>query len=108
MDITYFPFGSFDWDVGNHNKNRLKHGVSIEECEQVFHNKPLLISLDSKHSQQETRYHALGKTDEERRLKLAFTLRNDRIRIISARDMSRNERKHYEEAEIEAHPDILH
>lgn len=88
----------FDWDDGNARKND-KHGVSMAEAEQVFFNDPLLLIADAKHSHAETRFHALGKTDEGRMLHLTFTLRNagEKIRVISARDMHRKERTIYEQ-----------
>ena len=87
----------FDWDEGNKQKNREKHQVDYTECEQVFFNKPLLISEDTKHSSQEKRYYVLGKSDTGRPLFLAFTIRSNRIRVISARDQSNKERKIYEQ-----------
>ena len=90
---------SFDWDKGNARKNE-KHGVSTAEAEQVFFNTPLLVLEDSKHSNFEPRFHALGKTDKVRLLHLTFTLRSagEKIRVISARDMHRKERAIYEKA----------
>jgi uncharacterized protein len=60
---------------------------------------PLLLIADSKHSHNEERYHALGKTDEGRTLHITFTLRKagEKIRVISARDMHKNERTIYEQ-----------
>jgi uncharacterized protein len=89
----------FDWDAGNARKND-RHGVSMAEAEQVFFNFPVLMLPDSAHSQSEPRYHALGKTIDGRRLHISFTLRGDGklIRVISARDMHRKERAHYEQA----------
>jgi uncharacterized protein len=89
----------FDWDDGNARKNE-QHGVSMAEAEQVFFNSPLLVLSDTKHSQVELRFHALGKSNEGRPLHMAFTLRNDGqlIRVISARDMHRKERTVYEQA----------
>ena len=84
----------FNWDQGNLEKNWLKHGVSPIECEQVFFNQPL-VSPDTKHSQAEERFFALGRTDQDRYLFLSFTLRGQKIRIISARVMNRKERKIY-------------
>jgi uncharacterized protein len=97
IDLTRIT--GFDWDDGNARKND-KHGVSMAEAEQVFFNDPLLLIADAKHSQGETRFHALGKTDEERVLHLTFTLRyaGEKIRVISARDMHRKERTIYEQA----------
>lgn len=91
----------FDWDEGNARKSVDKHSVSQAEAEQTFFNAPLLLVSDPKHSQQEPRYHALGKTDDGRLLHVTFTLRaaGALIRVISARDMHRNERIHYGQAE---------
>lgn len=86
----------FRWDKGNLLKNWEKYRVSAPECEQVFFNKPLIAGSDKKHSQQEDRYFALGQTDIGRLLFVVFTVRNNLIRIISARDMNRKERKVYE------------
>lgn len=88
----------FDWDDGNARKND-KHGVSMAESEQVFFNEPLLLIADTQHSQGESRYHALGKTDEGRALHITFTLRNGgkKLRVISARAMHKKERSIYEQ-----------
>lgn len=94
MDWIYDVQG-FDWDDGNRDKNWLKHQVSNRECEEVFFNRPLVVADDRDHSQQEKRQYALGKTNAGRRLFISFTLRGDRIRVISARDMSRKERVIY-------------
>ncbi len=97
------PYTGFDWDEGNARKNE-KHGVSKSEVEQVFLNAPLLLADDAKHSQREPRFHALGRTDLDRRLHVTFTERGNGtlIRPISPRDMSRKERAVYEQA-IETH-----
>ena len=86
----------FDWDDGNSVKNWFKHLVSQRECEQVFFNKPIIITNDVKHSQIGMRYYLLGKTDNDRLLLIVFTVRETLIRIISARDMSKKERTIYE------------
>lgn len=87
----------FDWDEGNARKNE-KHSVSMAEAEQIFFNVPLLILENSKHSGQEPRFHALGKSDDKRQLHITFTLRHsgEKIRVISARDMHKKERATYE------------
>ena len=89
----------FDWDEGNSRKSASKHSVMQSEAEQIFFTQPLLMLEDSKHSQKESRYHALGVTDDSRLLHVTFTLRDSGslIRIISARDMHRRERKVYEQ-----------
>lgn len=88
----------FQWDDGNQRKSIDKHGVSRAEAEQVFFNDPLLLLPDQSHSVSELRFHALGVTDQGRRLHVTFTLRDDEtlVRIISARDMNRKERAHHD------------
>ena len=86
----------FEWDQSNIEKNWLKHRVSPVECEQIFFNQHLLVAEDLRHSQRERRYYALGHTDNGRLLFVAFTIRENLIRVISARDMGRKERKKYE------------
>lgn len=86
----------FEWDKGNIDKNLVKHSVINKEAEEIFNNQPL-ISEDIKHSKKELRFQALGKTDKERLLFLSFTIRKDRIRVISARDMNKKEVSKYEE-----------
>ncbi|MBU2515882.1 BrnT family toxin [bacterium] len=85
----------FEWDHGNDTKNWDKHDVSTRECEQLFFNKPLIVKRDSKHSGFENRYYVLGKTDMNRLLFAVFTVRSEKIRIISARDMTENEIERY-------------
>ncbi len=87
----------FEWDQGNLLKNREGHGVTGSECEQIFFNNPLIVAPDIKHSEKEDRYYALGQTDTGRLLFVVFMIRKNLVRIISARDMSRKERKVYEQ-----------
>jgi uncharacterized DUF497 family protein len=88
----------FDWDVGNIDNNWERHRVSAAQCEQVFFQRPLRIAPDSRNSWNETRYAALGQTADGRRLTIVFTIRDNQIRVISARPMSRRERRFYERA----------
>ena len=90
----------FDWDQGNIEKNWERHKVSFIECEEVFFNRPLVVAEDTSHSKSEGRYYALGRTNDGRYLFVVFTIRNNKIRVISARDMNREERRVYRE-EIE-------
>lgn len=87
---------TFQWDEGNKDKNVLKHNISNKECEEVFSNTPLLISEDKKHSLYEKRHQCLGKTHTGKKLFMSFTIRGNKIRIISARMQSRKERGIYE------------
>jgi len=86
----------FEWDQGNLLKNWERHGVSDAEREQVFFNLPLLLQPDASHSRKEERMVALGQTDGGRALFVVFTVRGDLVRIISARDMNRKERRQYQ------------
>ena len=86
----------FDWHEGNFLKNWEKHRVSVSECEQFFFNRPLITAYDKNHSKQGLRFYALGHTDAGRRLFVVFTVREDLIRVISARNMNRKERERYE------------
>jgi uncharacterized DUF497 family protein len=88
----------FDWDDGNIGKNWASHRVTDWECEEIFFNRPLIVSSDVKHSRGEDRYFALGETDRGRTLFASFTIRNRLIRPISVRDMNGRERRIYETA----------
>lgn len=85
----------FDWNEGNERKNLLKHKVTNTECESLFLNLPLILK-DERHSKLENRYWALGTTTSKKYLHVTFTMRGNKIRVISARSMSRKERKVYE------------
>lgn len=89
---------SFEWDSGNREKNWILHNVTGAEAEEVFFNEPVLTFPDPRHSHAEERFYLLGRTKADRRLHVVFTIRKNRIRIISARDMSRKERNTYDEA----------
>ena len=96
LDLTKIE--GFEWDDGNRDKNWIAHQVEWTEAEEAFLNTPILVSPDSKHSLSESRMVLLGRTLADRRLVIVFTVRSNRIRVISARDMSKKERKHYDEA----------
>jgi uncharacterized protein len=70
------------------------------EAESVFFNDPLVVAEDTRHSEREQRLNALGKTAQNRLLHITFTLRQNGtlVRVISARDMHRKEKKAYEQA----------
>jgi len=93
----------FDWDEANTDKNWERHRVTPEEAEDVFFNEPLVVRGDTRHSKQERRYYALGRTTGGRYLFVAFTLRGSLLRVISVRGMNRRERSAYAYREKEAH-----
>lgn len=76
----------FLWDKANIDKNQFKHQVSTSESEEVFYDDNKVILRDVFHSDKEERYIVLGKTKKSRLLFIVFTKRNNKIRIISARD----------------------
>ena len=95
-ETTTVPeFDGFDWSGGNAEKNWDRHQVTPLETEQLFFNRPLLTGSDPAHSGKEKRFFALGQTDAGRELFVAFTMRARRLRVVSARDMSRTERRVY-------------
>jgi hypothetical protein len=86
----------FQWDDGNSRKNWYKHQVSNTETEEVFFNRPIRVAQSYGRSLEEERFAALGQTSEGRLLTVVFTIRDDQIRVISARPMGRRERRMYE------------
>ena len=87
----------FDWNKGNKNKNLENHGVSDEECEEIFFDPHKKILKDILHSTNEERHILIGKTKLKRLLFLVFTIRKNKIRIISARDLNKKEKYLYEQ-----------
>ena|ERR1051325_8627361 len=96
----------FDWDEGNSEKSRRKHGITMEECESAFLTEPNLVYEDHSHSTQELRFKMLSKTESGKPLFVVFTIRGNRIRVISARKMSRRERAQYEEKTAKKNPEV--
>jgi uncharacterized DUF497 family protein len=94
----------FEWDKYNSEKVKARHGVTSVECEQVFFNLPVIAGDDEKHSETENRFYVLGQTDSGRLLFLAFTVRKNKLRVISARDMNKKERRVYQTHEEENSP----
>jgi len=88
----------FEWDEGNIHKNEKKHGLKWTTIEEVFFNEPLLIVEDFKHSLGECRCVALGQNDYKELITVIFTIRDNHIRVISARVMSKKEKVIYEKA----------
>lgn len=91
LDLGFVKLEGFEWDKGNLEHIKM-HNVDYRECEEVFSNKPLLISRDKTHSQVEERFQVLGRTNNHRLLYLVFTIRTKNIRVFSARDQNRKEK----------------
>lgn len=87
----------FEWHSPKATRNLMKHGVSFEEATEVFADLLSSTVTDPDHSVGENRFPLFGMTASGRHLAVAFTERGDRIRIFSARPMTRSERKAYEQ-----------
>lgn len=81
----------FEWDEHNKNKILKKHRIIISEIEQAFFNKRMYW-YDDLHSLTEQRYNLLGISDLKKNLHITFTIRNNKIRVISARKADKKER----------------
>jgi uncharacterized DUF497 family protein len=88
----------FEWDPRKDADNFAKHGVSFEEAASVFGDPLGRIVSDPRHSDDEERLVLLGFSSAQRLLAVMFTDRREAIRIISARQVTRSERKNYEES----------
>jgi hypothetical protein len=88
---------SFQWDPWKAASNLKRHGVSFQEAIGVFSNPLAQIFDDEDHATDDRREIIIGHSARERLLLVSFTEREDAIRIISARKVTKNERKDYEE-----------
>jgi uncharacterized DUF497 family protein len=87
----------FEWDEDKAAANLARHGVSFEEAKTVFDD-PLYVDFyDPDHSSQEHRYIIIGESQQRRLLIVSYTERQDVVRLISAREVTRSEREAYEE-----------
>ena len=73
----------FDWDENKNQQNIAKHGVSFEDAKRVFDDPERLTYYDKQHSQDEDRFHCIGKVNGEI-MTVRFVIRDDCIRIIGA------------------------
>ena len=87
----------FDWDDRKAEANLVKHGVPFEEAMTVFDDRLFVDFYDPDHSLDEHRYIIIGESDRRRLLVVSYTEVFGAVRIISARELTRAERKLYEE-----------
>ena len=87
----------FEWDPNRAVRNFQKHKVSFEEAATVFRDALSMTVPDPDHSMEEDRHITIGFTNRFRLLMVAHAERGDRVRIISARELTSRERKQYEE-----------
>jgi hypothetical protein len=87
----------FEWNPDKAALNVEKHGVSFQEAATVF-NDPLSVTFpDPDHSMGESRYVIIGISRLAQLLVVAHTDRGEKVRIISARKATRQEKRFYEE-----------
>lgn len=87
----------FEWDNEKAKINWSKHGIHFDEAETIFED-PLYIDFyDPDHSDNEERYIIVGRSQQNRLLVVSYTERDNKIRLISAREATRREQMTYEE-----------
>ncbi|HEX7581342.1 MAG TPA: BrnT family toxin [Thermoanaerobaculia bacterium] len=98
MDVLYALRGvTFTWDVSKAAANLRKHRVSFESAAEAFFD-PFLHARAPRVVDGEVRQAMFGLTPSWQLLYVAFALREDSVRIISARPATRLERKRYEDS----------
>ncbi len=87
----------FEWHPSKAKKNIKIHGISFDEASTAFKDTLSLTIYDPLHSDEEDRFILIGNSYKNRILVVVHTERKGKIRIISARKSTNNERKQYEE-----------
>jgi len=87
----------FEWDPSKAHANQRKHRVSFSEAAEIFGDHHSSCAPDPDHSEGEERFLIFGVTSSGNHLVVSFTEKQHAIRIISARQMTRQERKAYEQ-----------
>ena len=93
--INFNKIEGFDWDSGNIEKNLIKHDISCREAEEIFLDINAVYRKDDKHSLKEQRSAIIGRSFSNRILIAFFTIRKNRIRIISVRNVNKKEKNLY-------------
>lgn len=96
--VNLNKISGFQWDKWNIDKSYKKHGITPNETEEVFLDEDVKIENDIKHQEQEDRYIVIGKTTEDKILFVVFTIRTDKIRIISGRMANNKEKEVYQKS----------
>ena len=89
-------FLEFEWDEGNIHKSYMKHGILPNEAEEIFVDNHVIVYDDKTHSVVEKRFVAVGKSKGGKLLFIIYTMRKEKIRVISARPADKKERRLYE------------
>jgi uncharacterized protein len=91
----------FEWDEEKVAANLRKHDVDFGEAATVFDDPFFVDFYDPKHSAAEHRFLIIGESGRHRLLIVSYAERNDKIRIISARELTAKERRDYEQGKFE-------
>ena len=91
---------AFEWDAAKAQSNLAKHGIALEQAATVLTDPLALTVFDAEHSTDEERWFTLGMSQEGKLLALSHTFVTTapdqaRVRLISAREATRNERRQY-------------
>jgi len=90
----------FDWDDDKAESNEQKHGIPFSEVMTVFADPLAVTGYDPRHADDEGRFLTMGTSVVGRLLVVSHTDRADSIRIISAREATRRERRDYEDGDF--------
>jgi uncharacterized DUF497 family protein len=104
MAFDFSRIEGFEWDAGNLTKNPQKHRISNEEAEEIFFRDPWVADV-ARPEDREHRWAALGRSENGRVLRIVFTVRDRKLRVISARPANRRETTNYEKALRERNQD---
>ena len=97
MEFDFSRVDGFEWDLGNLTKNPQKHRIPNEEAEETFFRDPWVDDA-TRPGDPEPRWAALGQSESGRLLRIVFTTRGRKLRVISARPASKKETADYEKA----------
>ena len=91
----------FEWDEEKAAINLKKHGISFNEAQTVWDDYFYIDLFDDEHSIEENRFIIIGESMNKRLLIVSYTERENRVRIISARELTPKERREYEQGQFE-------
>lgn len=91
----------FEWDKEKAAANLKKHGVSFEEASTVWQDFFYIDLYDEEHSRKENRFLFIGESEQNRLLIISYTERENKVRIISARELTSKEKREYEHGNFE-------
>ena len=94
MKIIKLSHSQFEWDSNKNKNNRKKHHIDFEDARDVF-NSPIIIKEDNRKDYGEIREIGIGKLNKNIIVVIIFTIRNNKVRLISARMANKKERKKY-------------